>query len=264
MSHHQADLLDRQAYRDTVIHRLDPRAKILATLGFILTVASFPKYETASLTPLFVFPAAMIVLGDLPPGLVVRRTLVVLPLAVAIGFFNPFLDRQPVSLPFGLVLARGWLSFASIILRFLLSVSAGLILVATTSFPNLCRGLTKMRVPRVLVTQLLFLYRYLFILVEEGLRMKRARDLRSPGRRRLHWRLAAHVLGALFIRTVDRAERIYQAMNARGFNGEILLVGRLRIRPADTAFLAAVLAGCVLLRFFPLTHWVGQAARRWW
>lgn len=261
MSYHDADLLDRQAYRDTPIHRLDPRAKTLATLIFIITVVSFPKYEISSLTPFFLFPVIMIVMGEVPFGLILKRTLMVAPFAVMIGLFNPFLDREPLIYIGGLGVWGGWLSFFSIIIRFFLSVSAALALIATTSFPNLCRGLTRMMVPKALVTQLLFLYRYLFILVEEGMRVRRARDLRSAGRREKNWRLAASIIGTLFIRTVDRAERIYRAMIVRGFSGEIKMIHHLSFRGRDVAFLLGVSAISLFLRMFPVSYWLGNVLR---
>lgn len=261
MSHHDANRLDRQAYRETPIHSLDPRAKTLATLIFIITVVSFPKYEISALVPFFIFPIFMIILGEVPFSLIAKRTLMVAPFAVMIGLFNPLMDRVPVIYLGGIGIWGGWVSFLSIILRFFLSVSAALALISTTSFPNLCRGLTRMKVPSALVTQLLFLYRYLFILVEEGLRIRRARDLRSAGRSGKSWRLAASIIGILFIRTMDRAERIYQAMVARGFRGEIRMIQKLSFKGRDLAFLAAVSAVCFFLRVFPLANWMGNLVR---
>jgi len=263
VTHHEADLLDRHSYGDTPVHRLDPRAKILATLIFVITVVSYPKYEVAALTPFALFPLLMIVLGEVPAGLIMKRTLIVSPFALMIGLFNPLLDRQTMTVIGGLEISGGWLSFSSIMIRFLLSVTAVLALIATTSFPNVCRGLTRMGVPRALVTQLLFLYRYLFLLVEEGTRVRRARDLRAGGGSSRSLRLAAQVIGGLFIRTMDRAERIYQSMVIRGFDGEMKMIGRLSFSTRDLSFLLGVVTGCVFLRLFPVARLIGDAVRGW-
>ncbi len=85
MSHHDAERLDRHAYTDSFIHRLDPRGKVLATLVFIVTVVSYPKYAVAPLVPFVVFPMTMAIWGFVPFGLLFRRVLVALPFVVFCG-----------------------------------------------------------------------------------------------------------------------------------------------------------------------------------
>ncbi|MCX8035706.1 MAG: cobalt ECF transporter T component CbiQ [Candidatus Sumerlaeia bacterium] len=259
-----AHTLDRLGYGDTVIHRLDPRGKTLATLVFVLTVVSFPKYAVAPLIPLALFPLTLMILGEIPPAAILKRTAAVSPFAVLVGMFNPVFDTQPMAHIAGMTITGGWISFASILLRFLLTVSAALALVATTSFPRICQGLDAMKVPRAFIVQMLFLYRYLFVLVEEGTRLKRARDLRRfGGRHGMGLRVAASLIGVLFLRTYERAERIYLAMCARGFDGHLRLHQGLRFGPADALFVAATVAACTMLRFFPVVERLGRWAAGW-
>ena len=258
MSCYEADRLDRLSYLDSPAHRLDPRAKLLATLAFVVAVVSFPKYEVSALTPFVFFPLLLAGAGGIPLGLIARRVAIVSPFAIMIGLFNPLLDRAP-GVQFGPVaLSAGWVSFASILARFSLTMSAALVLTATTSFPALCQGLTALRVPRAFVVQLLFLYRYLFLLAEESGRLRRARDLRGIGARGRTLRIAAAAMGVLFTRTLDRAERIYQAMAARGFDGTVRQLRTLRFCRSDALFLAGVAGGALALRLLPVTIWLGS------
>jgi len=110
--------------------------------------------------------------------------------------------------------------------------------------------------------QLLFLYRYLFLLAEESGRLRRARDLRGIGARGRTLRVAAAALGVLFTRTLDRAERIYQAMAARGFDGTIRQLRTLQFRRTDALFLAGVAGGALALRLLPVTVWLGSLGTR--
>jgi cobalt/nickel transport system permease protein len=175
--------LDTLAGRDSVIHRLDPRAKLVTTLVFILVVVSFGRYEISALLPFGLFPLSLILLADLPPGTLLKKLLLAAPFALCVGIFNPFFDRQ-VLLQFGpLEISGGWVSFASILLRFTLTVLAALVLIATTSFTGVCRALDRLGAPKIFVLQLLFLYRYLFVLIDEAQRLVRARALRSFGGR---------------------------------------------------------------------------------
>lgn len=256
---HSARLLDRLGYGDTPVHRLDPRAKTLAVLAFVVTVVSFPKYTVAPLIPLAILPLAMTILGGIPVGVILKRVVLVSPFAVLVGIFNPVFDTEPMVRFGGVGISGGWVSFGSILVRFFLTVGAALALVATTSFPRICQGLDAMKVPRALIVQMLFLYRYLFVLVEEAMRLRRARELRRFGRRRgLRPQVAASLIGVLFLRTYERAERVYLAMCARGFDGHVRLAQRLRLRWADAAFLAGTLAFCLILRLVPVVDWLGR------
>lgn len=249
--------LDDWAARDTPLTRLDPRAKLLTTAVFVLVVVSFERHAVAALLPLAVFPVTLAVLGHIPAAPILRRLALAAPFAVMVGLFNPWLDRTPVLLAGDTTLAAGWFSFASILLRFALTVGAGLLLVAGTGMFALCAALARLGLPRVLTLQLLFLYRYVFVLGDEAARMATARQLRGNGRRPT-LRSQGPLLGHLLLRAVDRAQRIHQAMQARGFDGELHGLRTLHWRARDTAFLIGWVGAFVVLRSFDLPQWLGR------
>ena len=241
--------LDTLARQDSPIHRLDPRAKLLTTLAFIVMVVSLDRYQVSAMLPFAVFPIVLIVLGRLPAGYLMKRVLWVAPFAILVGIFNPLLDRQ-ILLHIGtLEISGGWVSFASILIRFFLTVLAAFILVATTGFNTICLSLEKIGVPNIFVMQLLFLYRYVFVLAEESGRMVRAWQLRAPLRKAMTIQTFSTFLGSLFLRTTGRAQRIYQAMCCRGFDGQLHPGRRLGWKMADTVFLAGFIVLFVLFRF---------------
>jgi len=250
--------LDRLSYQDTFVHRLDPRAKVVCTLLFLFTVISFPKYEIAALMPFFLFPVLLTTLGDIPIGFLLKKIVIVSPFAIFIGIFNPILDTRTVAVIAGVPLSAGWLSFLTILIKFTLTVSAALLLIATTSFPGICHALRRLGVPAIFVSQLLFLYRYLFVLSEEAMRLVRARDMRSFGNRGSSIKVVARLIGALFLRTVERAERIYSAMLSRGFNGDIPSVKQYQFEPSDGLYISMTLVFLTVFRFFPITDMLGR------
>jgi cobalt/nickel transport system permease protein len=251
------DTLDLLAYRDSAVHRLDPRAKLLTTLVFIIVVISHDKYAFAALLPYLIFPVSLLILADLPAGYLVKKLLLVAPFAFFIGLFNPFLDRAIVLQIGSLPVTGGWLSFGSILLRFALTVGACLILVATTSFQGICYALEKFLAPRVFVLQLLFLYRYLFVLVEQTVRLVRARSLRTFQGRGLGIKSYVPLLGQLLLRSMDRAQRIHLAMLCRGFTGEIYLGRQLRIGPREIVFTLGWSTLFILLRLVNIPQALG-------
>src|SRR5512139_534888 len=99
--------LDTLSYRDTFIHRLDPRAKLVATVLFVITVVSFPKYEITGLLPFFLFPALLFSLGDIPVMFIMKKVFLVSSFALFIGIFNPLIDRQIVCSFGGISLSGG-------------------------------------------------------------------------------------------------------------------------------------------------------------
>ena len=209
---------------------MDPRIKVMTTLVFIVCVVSFGKHEISALVPFLVYPVFLIVLGDLPVAYLLRKVMVAAPFAVL------HRDIQPPagpggSLPGG---AGGNLwrldLLPSILLRFMMTVGAALILIATTGYNAVCMALEKMGAPRVFVVQLLFLYRYLFVLVNEASRMVRARAPRFPSGKRLGHEGVGSMAGHLLLRTMDRAQRIHLAMLCRGFDGNLRSFRPLKVR----------------------------------
>jgi cobalt/nickel transport system permease protein len=134
--------------------------------------------------------------------------------------------------PFTLTITNaGLVRFVSILMRGWLAVQMAILLTAVTPFPDLMHALTHLRVPAILVSIISFMYRYLFVLVDEAQRLMRARQARSarlPGTGEhggsLLWRakVTGHMVGQLFGRSLERSDRVYNAMLARGYHGRIL------------------------------------------
>ncbi|MBP2626068.1 MAG: ecfT 5 [Firmicutes bacterium] len=249
--------LDEMAGNRTVLHRIHPCAKLLTTVIFLTVVASFSKYEISGLFPMFFYPIFLIILGELPLGPISNRVLLALPFVIFIGIFNPLLDQNPV-VQFGpFFISGGWISFLSILLRFLLAVTAALILVATCGIDAIGMALLQLKVPKVFVIQLLFMYRYLYVLLEEFIRTIRAHSLRSFQGEGIRPRVWGSLLGQLLLRTIDRAQRIYQAMLCRGFDGEIRLIRQKKLVGMDIVYFLGWSAFFIIIRLVNVTQWLG-------
>lgn len=250
--------MDELGRQSTPVHRIDARAKALVTLAFLVTVMSFPAREFSALLPFFMFPVSLVMTGNIPPGILLRKVVFAAPFAIVMGLFNPLLDREPVMAVGPFVLSGGWLSFGSIMLRFVLTVSTALALVAVTGLYRLGEGLNALGVPAVFVQQLFFLYRYLFVLADEGATMWRAARARLPASRTaLSLATYGSFTGSLLMRATDRAERIHCAMRSRGFDGTIRTGPPMQIRAGDAVFVIAWLAFFIVARKWNLPHVFG-------
>jgi len=252
-------VLDVLARQNSPIHRLDPRTKLITTIIFAGAVISFDKYEISGLTFFFVYPAILMTMANIPLGLLFKKLLVVAPFAFFIGIANPFLDRAVLLYVGPIAVSGGWISFASIMLRFVLTVSVALILIATTGVMGVCMALERLKVPQIMCVQLLLLYRYLFVLIDEATLLVRARALRSFSRRGMGITITGHMIGYLLLRTLNRARRIYLAMLCRGFDGKIRLLRQMRMGLLDGIYILGWATSFIVMRLYDLP----QLAGRW-
>jgi cobalt/nickel transport system permease protein len=240
--------LDTQAARDTPLARRDPRAKLLVTLGFLVALMAFDRYQVVALLPLALYPVWQAAQSDLPARLAGRMLALAVPLALLLGLFNPLLDRASMLVLGGVTISAGFVSLVAILLRAMLAACAGLILIASTGMPDLCSALHRLGAPRAFAIQLQLVYRFLFVLLEEGQRLLTARALRAGPHQRLALAEYAPLLGQWLVRSIERATRVHRAMLARGFKGELLPAVRRRWTTADTLFTAGWLG------YFAVTH----------
>ena len=251
MHHH---FIDRFAMGDSPVHRLDARAKLVAVLAYTVVLISFDRYRVAALVPMAVLPFAMLWFARVPVAFAIRRVVILSPFILMLVLMSPIYDRTLCAVAFGpwhFTITGGWLTAANIAIKFALGVLALTAMMCATPFALLLEAMRRLCMPQVVVLQLGFLYRYLFLLIDEAMRVRRARDFRGAALAPVGRQLAAvgGVIGTLFIRTLDRSERVHLAMAARGYRGEPHSLGRLRFTGTDTVFLALVAVYLVACRW---------------
>jgi len=212
--------LDTPASREERVFAADGRASLIVTLVYLFAVLSVPLTAPVRILWLAVYPIAASTLCGMSFGRLFVRSLCILPFLTLFGIFNPLYDREMIEIA-GVTMTRGWLTFISIIVRGLFTFQALLIFVQGEGFTGMCKAMERLKVPAVMTTQLLMVYRYLMVLLTEALEMKRAREARGFGRKSFTLREWGRFMGQLFIRTVERSERIHRAMLARGFTGSM-------------------------------------------
>lgn len=249
--------LNLLSLQDTPVHRIDPRSKIFVTIFFIFITVSFPKYELSGMLPLIIYPVVIMSLGRIPLENIGLKILAVSPFAIAIGIANPFIDQQIIMNIGNLGISGGTVSFISILIKFFLTVGTALTLIATTGFETMCAGLIRFKIPRVFAVQLLFMYRYIFVMFDEALRMIRSHSLRSfstyPD-----IKIIGSLIGQLLLRSLNRAERIHNAMISRGFDGEIRIMKTMKMRPADYSYMILWCMFFFLCRTYNLPQALGS------
>lgn len=214
----------------SAMHRRDARAKTIATLAFLVALATVQQNFFAVGLCYFAILVSVIVAARLPLVAALARATVVLPFTLVFAV---------ISLAAGEPLAA-----MTLVAKSYLSALAVLGLLSTTPLPELLHGLEHLGAPRYLLMVVQFLYRYLFVISEEAQHMRAAAQAKSGSVRRVlfdgsKFGAAAGALGVLFARSYAHADGIHQAMLARGFQDRFRTLSRHAFRPADAVFLTA-------------------------
>lgn len=248
--------LDKYAELKSPIHRLDPRVKILSLLSFVFFVIFTPPVKFLSFLFYFLLIFSVILISKVPLTFVFKRSLVIIPFVLFVAIFIPFFKQGEIagSYSFGslhLTVSYGGLIILwNALIKSWLSVLSMLTLASTTKFPRLLKGFQRLGMPRVMIMILSFLYRYVFVLVDEAMRMKRARDSRSFGEsRRQQTRSIGNIIAMLFIKAYERGERVYVAMVSRGFAGKIKTLDEFKVTRRDLCFLIPFIACLIAVRW---------------
>jgi cobalt/nickel transport system permease protein len=206
----------------SVVHRTPAHVKLVLLVSFMLVVVATPAQWYLVFAGYLLVLLLVIRLSGVPYRYLAKRMLIETPF-VLFAVLVPFIAEGPridvlgesVSQP-GLVAA--W----ALIIKGSLGVLASLTLAATTDPQDVLVGLRRLRMPDLIVQIMGFMLRYLDVVTAEMGRMttsmkSRGSDPRSPR----HWPVLARSLGALFIRSYERGERVHLAMLARGYDGTL-------------------------------------------
>ena len=229
--------MERWSHGNSVIHRRHAASRILATLILLVCVATLTERTPAACGLYLVLLVIAVVAARLPVFAMLSGASVVLPFALCFALV--------------ITLAGDPVQAIMLVVRGYLSALAALLLISTTPMPDLIAGLEWLRAPAFLLQVMQFLYRYLFVLIEEAATMRQAGMSRAGSIRALQFRQASAAAGVLFIRSWARAQAIHRAMVSRGFAGRIPTFRRMKFAPADGAFiaLAAVLISGIRVVF---------------
>lgn len=266
--------IEKHAYKDSYIHRLDARVKILLTFAVIIAIVSVP-YSIMVYTVGAIFFGFFLVLWTLtrlPARVYLQRLCSIVPLWGIVIFFQIFLKNKYytdyhaiIALPFGIAVYSESVEFAFILLvKFIVSISFIILLSSTTKVQDMLEGGTRLGLPADFALVLGMMLRYLFVFgyiyrkVTDALvtRCFDAFDRKLPYRYRL--RQMGYILGTLFIRAYEQGERVYISMLCRGYGRHsFLYVKKKSLSSGDVVFLSLSL---IFIITIPVTVWLTEAS----
>ncbi len=264
--------IEKQAYHDSFMHRLDARVKIILAFAAIIAIVAVPYtpmvYTVGAI--FFGFFALLWALSGVSPLVYLKRLAVIVPLWGIIILFQIFLKNKYYtdytvlySLPLGISIYAESVEFACILaVKFLISISFIILLSSTTKLQDMLQGASRLGLPAELALALGMMIRYLFVFgyifrkINETLKTKcfDAFDRHLPYRYRL--RQLGYTIGTMFIRSYEQGERVYTSMLCRGYGRDShLFIIKKPLRTGEWAFL---FTGMVFIIAVPLTVWLMQ------
>ena len=247
--------VDKYSDIDSYVHRLDPRIKLAGAIALILFIIFTKPTSFLSFALYALLVAILILLSKIPIGFIFRQSLVVIPFVLAIALFIPFFKEGQIAggYSFGTfkltVTYDGLTIFWNVLIKSYLSILCMITLLSSTKFPIFLKALEKLKFPQVFIMILSFMYRYIFVIADELMKMKQAKDARSvDGPKWFHIKVLANMIGILFIRAYERAELVYMAMRSRGFNGTISTIHDFRIKKSDFCFMSIIIGTLTLIK----------------
>lgn len=218
--------MDLEARKAGWLQKVHPLPKLLVTVLFVLLTVSCGRYGMSGLLKLGIYLVVSFILGDVSVKLLLKRMKLALAVVFMVGIANPFFDREMLFSLGSFRVTGGMVSAAALMIKGAYAVSASYLLVVTTPMDDLCYALRKLCVPKTFVTVLMLVYRYILVLLKEAERMTDAYTLRAPGQKGLHYKVWGTMVGQLLLRSMDRAQFVYDSMRLRGYVGEFYLRGR--------------------------------------
>jgi cobalt/nickel transport system permease protein len=240
--------VDEYSGLDSFMHRLDPRTKLTGSLMFVLAVVLTPPGTWKAYAVYLVALLMLFMLSRLPFKYVLKRSLVVFPFAIMVAVFMPFFKdgQAAASIDIGAwhiaITYEGLSILLNVIVKSWLCILCLIILSSTTRFADLLLSLQWLKVPSVFIEITSFMYRYMFVIADQAMRMQMARDSRNFGVTRKNiFKTMGNMIGMLFIRSYERAERIYAAMLSRGYNGQEMVSRPFKFSVPDACFALVLL-----------------------
>lgn len=252
---------DREAGKRSGTSRIHPVSRLLVCVAYIGIVVSFHKYDTAGLLGMSLFIIITGILEDLSFVKGFQRIKYILIFVVLLGAVNPFLDRQVIIQAGNITVTGGMLSMITLFIKGILTVYAAYYMFMCTGIEQLCRALRCLKVPKGGVTVVLLIYRYIIVLLKEIQRMSLAYQLRAPGQKGIHIKAWGSFAGLLLLRSMERAQNVYDSMLLRGYDGEFRyeILGREKSEKSlSVAYATGWIGIFILFRFVPVFQMIGN------
>jgi cobalt/nickel transport system permease protein len=263
--------IEKSAYRNSFIHNLDARVKIVGMIALIIAMVAIPYSPMVFTVGAFflVFLSVLWAGSSLPWQIYAKRLLMVLPFGLFIILFQIFFTNRYYTvfhviadLPFGIHIYAESIQFAAILLvKFIVCISAIILLSSTTKLHDMLEGAGRMGLPPEfaltfgMMIRYLFVFGYIYRKINESLATRCFDPFNSALSYRYRMKQIGYTVGTIFIRSYEQGERVYTSMLCRGYGKDShIFITKKPLQSSEWTFLSLCLVFVIAV---PVIIWMG-------
>lgn len=250
--------IDALSNEDKWMNKIHPLIKAILTIIYILLVVSFHKYNITGVIGMFIYPIVIFIIAGISFKDSIKKMRLVLPLVCFMGLFNPLFDKEILFSINEISISGGIISMSTLMMKGILAVLASYILIVTTNIEKICYAMECIYIPKIFITQVLLIYRYLTVLLKEANQISEAYSLRAPNQKGIHYKVWGSLMGQLLLRSMDKAENIYESMCLRGYTGEFSYAHNIKCNSKDYVYFITWLTIFITIRFVNISEIMGN------
>lgn len=246
------------ANRDYFINKINPLIKFILTVIYISLVVSMDKYNLGGVVGMSIYPIFLLITCDISLKDSLKKLKIVLSFVLLMGIFNPLYDNEILISINGINISGGIISMITLILKGILTILSSYLLIATTTIEKICYAMDKIHIPKIFITEVLFIYRYVTVLLKEANKITESYSLRAPNQKGINYKVWGSLIGQLLLRSIDKAENIYESMCLRGYSDKFYYSYKIRYNAKDYIYFIVWIVILGTMRFFPILQIVGN------
>ena len=209
--------MDYHGNHNGYLNKIHPLVKLLITIIYIILLTSIDKYNLVTTLAMSIYLILVSIIGDLSIKNALKNLKVVLLLLFILGIANPILDRTIITYIGIVPVTTGIISMFTLLLKGIFAMLTSYFLILTTSIEEICYALKMIHMPNILITVVILIYRYIIVFLKEVQRIWVAYQMRAPKQKGVHYKAWGSLIGSLMLRSIDRAQVVYESMELRGF-----------------------------------------------
>ncbi|MDO4943384.1 MAG: energy-coupling factor transporter transmembrane component T, partial [Lachnospiraceae bacterium] len=230
-----------------LFQNVHPLAKVLITICYIVLLTSIEPYDLTTTLSMSVYLILISMIQNISIKDIIKRFKVIFLLLIAVGAANPILDQTVVSYIGILPVTTGMISMLTLILKGFFAVISSLILISSTGIEEICYSLKLLHIPNMIIMTIMLIYRYIVLFLKEMQRIWISYQMRAPRQKGINYKAWGSMIGSLMIRSIDKAEIVYESMELRGYQPENFF---LEDRKFDRYSLLYFLLGLAVILIF--------------
>ena len=250
--------IDKITNSESFLYRIHPLAKLLVTFCYIVLLTSINIYFLENTLAMGIYIILISIIGNLSIKRSIKRLKILFIILFLIGIANPILDRNVVIYIGILPITTGLISMITLFLKGFFAVISSYFLIETTGIEGICYALKMLHIPNILITVFMLIYRYIIVFLNELKKIWTAYSLRSPNQKGFNYKVWGSMIGNLIIRSMDKAQDVYESMELRGFNPDTYFIKEQRIDNVSFIYLSLGIIFIFAIRYIPIFELIGN------